>query len=444
MAKVNVLQAAAWYLPYGIGGTEIFVADLIGALRKLGIESAVVVPRSAEGPKRYEHDSFPVETYPVNVMARPEEFREAKPHDDFDRFRMHLTAHRDAIYHQHSWTRGCGPMHLRAAREAGLRTVVTVHVPANICLRGSMLKFGSSQCDGRIDAQVCGACWGERQGMPSLFAQSIVRLPIGASEAIRRSPVGSLGTALGARAVAERKRAELRDMIENADRVVAVCQWLYDALIANGAPSDKVILSRQGISSAFRDRAQAVVGEPVQAGEPLRLLYLGRWDRAKGIDVAVRAVQALPKEVGVRLSVRAASNDSDPGEYEAYVRGLAGSDERIVWVPPLPRDKLVELMAAHDVLLVPSISMETGPLVVLEAQAVGLFVLGTRMGGIAELAQDGDGGRLLPVGDVAAWSEAIASLALAHAHGRLARTKRTVRTMDTTAAEMAALYRSLQ
>ncbi len=279
--------------------------------------------------------------------------------------------------------------------------------------------------------------------MPELVARSVARLPIGVSEAIRRTNAGSVSTALGARALAARKRDDLKEMIDNADRVVAVCQWLYDALIANGASRDKVVLSRQGISEEFRDWAGAAVRAPVSVGEPLRLLYLGRWDREKGIDIAVRAVRALPPDLRVQLSVRAASNDSDPGEYEAFVRALAEGDDRIVLVPPMPRAQLVNLMAAQDALLVPSISMETGPLVVLEAQAVGLFVLGTRMGGIAELVQEGEFGRLVAARDVPAWTEAIADLAAAHAHGRLTRAKRAVRTMDKAAADMAEVYRSL-
>ncbi len=279
--------------------------------------------------------------------------------------------------------------------------------------------------------------------MPELLARSVARLPIGVSEAIRRTNAGSVSTALGARALAARKRDDLKEMIDNADRVVAVCQWLYDALIANGASRDKVVLSRQGISEEFRDWAGAAVRAPVSVGEPLRLLYLGRWDREKGIDIAVRAVRALPPDLRVQLSVRAASNDSDPGEYEAFVRALAEGDDRIVLVPPMPRAQLVDLMAAQDALLVPSVSMETGPLVVLEAQAVGLFVLGTRMGGIAELVQEGEFGRLVAARDVSAWSEAIADLAAAHAQGRLTRAKRAVRTMDKAATDMAKVYRSL-
>jgi glycosyltransferase involved in cell wall biosynthesis len=68
-------------------------------------------------------------------------------------------------------------------------------------------------------------------------------------------------------------------------------------------------------------------------------------------------------------------------------------------------------MRAHDVLAVPSLWLETGPLVAMEALALGVPVLGSRLGGIAELVEHGVTGWLEPPGDVARWSTRIAELA---------------------------------
>ena len=132
----------------------------IGELRVLGVESSVLLPRAAPAPSEaYGHAGTAVETYPVNELPAPNEMREGRPHLRFGEFQDRLAAHRGAIYHQHSWSRGCGPHHLRAARELGLRTVLTVHVPGNLCLRGTMLRYGTEPCDGRIEERLCGACW---------------------------------------------------------------------------------------------------------------------------------------------------------------------------------------------------------------------------------------------------------------------------------------------
>ena len=122
---------------------------------------------------------------------------------------------------------------------------------------------------------------------------------------------------------------------------------------------------------------------------------------------------------------------------------MAGSDPRIRIEGPLSRDVLATVISQYDALVVPSVWLETGPLVVLEAQTAGLFVLGSRLGGVAELVNERDGGELVEAGNVVAWSKAIEGLVRRHADGALPRPARPVRKMSDVAMEMAYLYRSL-
>lgn len=98
-------------------------------------------------------------------------------------------------------------------------------------------------------------------------------------------------------------------------------------------------------------------------------------------------------------------------------------------------------MSDYDALVVPSLWLETGPLVVLEAQAAGLFVLGSRFGGIAELVDESDAGELVEAGDVAAWA---ASIERGAAAARRLAAPISSHTNDVVAEEMAALYQSLE
>ena len=59
----------------------------------------------------------------------------------------------------------------------------------------------------------------------------------------------------------------------------------------------------------------------------------------------------------------------------------------------------METIGKYDALLVPSVCLETGPLVVLEAFAAGVPVIGSRLGGIAEMVQDGMDGLLFEAGN---------------------------------------------
>jgi hypothetical protein len=209
-------------------------------LADVGIKSTVLVPRDPNAEESYIDDGTPVETYPVNQLPFSNEMWLRKPHIGFDVFLAHLRRHRTATYHQHAWTRGCGQNHLRAARELGMRTVLTIHVAGNICMRGTMLRFGNVPCDGHVEETKCGACWAHHRGAPKAISRAVANLPLRASN-LARSYKSRFATALSARALAAERLQDITEMIANADRIVVVCRWLYDALAANGVPANKLV-----------------------------------------------------------------------------------------------------------------------------------------------------------------------------------------------------------
>jgi glycosyltransferase involved in cell wall biosynthesis len=204
------------------------------------------------------------------------------------------------------------------------------------------------------------------------------------------------------------------------------------------------VLSRQGVGSTFLEAAESAARSPQSAVKgPLKLLYVGRWDPVKGLDVIVRAVRRLTSGASVHLSIHAPLGGTAESAYERSVRKLANGDPGITFGPLLSRSEVAAAMARHDALVVPSLWLETGPLAVLEAQAAGLYVLASRLGGIAELVHEGVDGELVEAGSVRAWTTAIERLARRHASGALTRRPREVRTTRVVATEMAGLYQSL-
>lgn len=442
MATPHVVHAVAWYPPYSMGGSEVYVESLAAELARQGTVSSVLVPRLPGAPESYMHQGSRVETYPVNDRPLPGEIRAGRVHEGFEQYRALLERKRGAIFHQHAWTRGCGWHHLRLAREFGMRTVLTVHVPGNACLRGTMLRFGAVPCGGAVQASLCGACWAQERGAPEGLAHVLGHIPLSIAQRARTWP-GRVGTALSARALAHEHLSALVRMAMHADRVVAVCQWLYDALAANGVPKERLVLCRQGLPSPQVENLRRCATSRRQAKAPLRLLFLGRCSPVKGLDLVVRAVRSLRRDIEVRLTIHALPPLPEHRTYDAEVRRLAGEDQRITVLGPATRAELPGILADHDVLVVPSQWLETGPLVVLEGQAAGLFILGSRRGGIAELVQEDAAGLLVEAGDLPAWADAIAQLARRHAAGGLPRSKRPVRTMESVATEMLDVYRHL-
>ncbi|HYW07642.1 MAG TPA: glycosyltransferase, partial [Longimicrobium sp.] len=171
-------------------------------------------------------------------------------------------------------------------------------------------------------------------------------------------------------------------------------------------------------------------------GSPIRLAFLGRVDGVKGLGTLIAAVRATAAEL--RLDVFAVASPGSEA-LEREMRQAAAPDPRIRFLPPVPAERVIDTIAGYDVLAVPSEVKETGPLVVLEAFAAGVPVIGSALGGIAELVTDGMDGVLVEAGG---WSAALAALRPDEVD-RLRAGVRPPRTMAAVAEEMELLYRRI-
>jgi glycosyltransferase involved in cell wall biosynthesis len=432
---MRVIEAAGFYYPDSSGGTEAYVSALAKSLQAQNIDCIVAAPCSSEEPMHYVHERVDVFRYPVPRPRRREQQRKQPPRN-LDIFEDWLRSQRADIYHQHSWTTGCGLWHLEAAKRLGLKTVVTVHVPGSVCMRGTMLYEGRAACDGKIVSEKCGSCWLQSKGMPKSAARGIAKLPQWRS--LRWLP--RIGSALTAHGLAADRLDDLQEMSVAADRIVAVCQWLHDALAANGISLGKLLLNRQGVSELRRRKFSRSNRFP----RVVRFGFLGRWDPVKGVHLLVDAFKRLPLDLPVTLDICAAGEGELGEKYRAQVQRSAVGDPRIQLLRSIPHDAVAQFLAGLDVLAVPSQWLETGPLVVLEAFAAGTPVIGSDLGGITELISVGRNGLLLPHDDVNAWTAVMLRLATDRALlQQLQNGMGPVRTMVDVAGDMAALYKGL-
>jgi glycosyltransferase involved in cell wall biosynthesis len=143
----------------------------------------------------------------------------------------------------------------------------------------------------------------------------------------------------------------------------------------------------------------------------VRLAHLGRLEANKGTGLLIEALRAIP---GAPLTLDIfgiTQSDADRQELDR-VRGLTEGDSRIRFLPPLDHATITTRLAAFDAVVVPSQLLETGPLVVLEAFAAGVPVIGSALGGIAEKVRNGvDGCLVSPHDSVEAWREILARCA---------------------------------
>jgi glycosyltransferase involved in cell wall biosynthesis len=187
----------------------------------------------------------------------------------------------------------------------------------------------------------------------------------------------------------------------------------------------------------------AVDEHAVAPAPPLRIAFLGRLDPTKGPDLLIKAMRNLSC-LPLELHLYGISQGENGQAYLRRLQTLASGDARIQFFPAVPGEQVIPLLQRYHLLAVPSRWLETGPLVVLEAFAAGIPVIGSRLGGIAELVQHGVDGLLVDTDSIRNWTEILAQLANEEGlYRRLRINVRPPRRIKDVANDMSVLYSTL-
>ena len=171
--------------------------------------------------------------------------------------------------------------------------------------------------------------------------------------------------------------------------------------IAGPQSASKIEVAPLGVDTdVFRPAARPA------AGEPIRLLCVGRLVAAKGQAILIEAVRELAgRKLPVELHL--VGDGPDRGMLEAAARG-AGA--RIVFHGAVNQDEIRKLYARATLFVLPSFA-EGIPVVLMEAMAMTIPCVSTIVNGIPELIESGRSGVLVPPSDPVALADVIERLA---------------------------------
>ena len=332
------------------GGMNVYVRELVSALAQAGVQTDVFV-------RRWDDDTPDiVDVEPgfrvVHVSAGPVDLAKEQLPDIVDTFADGVRAHLEQVgdvdaLHANYWLSGVAGHRLK--HELDLPLVSTFHTLARV-----KAETGDPEPERRVRAE----------------AQVI-----GCSDAI------------------------LASCAAEADQLVR----LY------GADPARVEVVSPGVDHAFfspGDRAGARRAlHHLHLGDGPVLLFVGRIQPLKGLDVAVRALAALSRPDATLVVVGGASGRDGHAEVDRIDKLVAelGLVDQVRFVDPVPHHLLSTYYRAADVCLVPSRSESFG-LVALEAAACGTPVVAAAVGGLRTLVEHERTGFLVEGRDPAAFA----------------------------------------
>ena len=430
---MKVLQVAYTFAPDPAGGTEVYVEALSRELQRLGVESTVAAPASADGS--YVHRGVLVRRFASAGPSRLEQLYGDGDPTAAAAFERLLEDEQPGLVHQHAVSPACSVALMRAAERRGLPVVFTYHTPAVSCARGTLLRWGREVCDGRLASAPCVSCTLDGLGAGRVARRAAGAVPARAGEWLGRAGLrGGAWTAARMPALMRRHHARVAEVLSIPARIVALTPWVAALLEANGVPSGRVVNLPHGTAAARRRAPTCRVG-------PCRFVHLGRLDPAKGTALllaAMRGMAGTPCELDV---VGVAQGEAGRAARQR-LETMAAADPRVRFLDPVDPADVVDRLAAYDMVVVPSQWLETGPLVVLEAFAAGVPVLGSALGGLRALVRDDVDGLLVdPFDAVSRWTDVLQRVALDRAlRDRLRAGVRRPRTMQAVAIEMQGVY----
>jgi len=384
---VKILLVSHKFPPYALGGVEVYTYNLAQALLARHEVSVFFRHDDPAGSPFAEHDEEVGGVLTRRVSCRPHGIRASIAGEFWGTFlnrqieasfaRFLHQVQPDLIHVQHVMALSARLLHL--ARQSGVPVVLTLHDYWFIC--------GNSQLIWP-DAQVCG---GKAWGLNCVRCAAAARFPSPAARLLRP---GLAPLFLYRDRVA--KRAALQ-----AHLLISPSRFLIEQYAQVGFPRDRFVHLENAVPV---DRIRRIPWQPRDG--PLRVTYLGALAWQKGVHLLAEAFDGLPPE-SARLQIW--GNPAVFPDYASQVRGLL-ADPGAQFKGPIPNERVGEVLADSDVVVVPSLWYENSPVVIQEARAARVPVIASGHGAMAEKVRHEVDGLLFTPGSAAALRQAIQRL----------------------------------
>jgi glycosyltransferase involved in cell wall biosynthesis len=183
--------------------------------------------------------------------------------------------------------------------------------------------------------------------------------------------------------------------------------WVRRCVFSSQRATDTITVVHNGVDVARLKRVDSIQAAKAKHGWDGRLAIgsVGRLEAAKGYEFLLRALPEIFKS-NAEVVVRIAGSGELLGQLKALAAEL-GLGDRVEFLGFTANVK--DFLESIDIYVQPSLC-EALPMAILEASAVGVPVVASNVGGVAECVVDGQTGFTVPPRDAEALGKAIAKL----------------------------------
>ena len=208
-------------------------------------------------------------------------------------------------------------------------------------------------------------------------------------------------------------RSYEKKLMKRSDALIAVSKYTVDELTElYGIDEKKIHVIYNGVDvQKFKprpDRTELRRDFGLEAEKKI-VLFVGRLYHRKGLEILLRSIPPVLQEFS---DVKFVISGKGFKEKEESLRNLAKQldiEDHVTFMGYVPDEKLPNLYSASDIFVLPAI-YENFPFAILEAQATGLPVISTKVGGIPEFLVDNENGFLIDAGDSAQLTQRVLAL----------------------------------
>lgn len=293
-----------------------------------------------------------------------------------------------------------GTQVIYAAHQAGLPVVVTLTEYWFMCVQLNLIRPTHELCIGPESDQKCARCIAEEKRRYRLPAQWLPGFRDGYWALNKWDAYANQIE----EAVAQR-RVTLREALDSVELAICPSQFLKQKFAEYGFDTQRFVHIRQGVRTRTGDVARA----ERRPADPLRIGYMGQIKSHKGVDLLIEAATQL-LNVGQPLSLDIWGNENEDPHYVQDLKRKTSNYANIRWNGVFQGGSVWDVLAKTDVIVVPSRWYENSPNVILEAHHMGIPVIATNLGGMAELVKHEVDGLLFGLNDSADLARQISRL----------------------------------